>query len=234
MMGHSHAVSGALAWLALDPVIEPLTGTELSGVQMAAGAVVCAGAALLPDLDHPQATIAHFLGPVSQLVARGVSAVAGGHREATHSLLGAALTTAGIWALLAAFDVQAAAIVLFVCTALALRGLAIAPPRSGPIAAGLTIAVEAAAITWLFLRYSPAQWEFLPAAVALGYLAHLIGDCATPRGCPLGWPNPRRYSLPIITRTGNALEVALLTPVMGLAAAWLTYSQLISPAIHAS
>lgn len=233
-MGHSHAVSGALAWLALSPMIEPVTGTQLSAVQLGAGAVVCAGAALLPDLDHPQATIAHFLGPISQLLARGVAAAAGGHRQATHSLLGAGLTTAGVWALLEAFGVQAAAIVLFVCTALALRGLAIAPPRSGPILAGLTIALEAAAITWLILRYTPPDWEFLPAAVGLGYLAHLIGDCATPGGCPLGWPHPQRYSLPIITRTGNAVEVALLTPLMTLAAVWLTYSQLIAPVIRST
>ena len=50
-----------------------------------------AGAALLPDLDHPGGTIANCFGPVSRAVARTVHRISGGHREATHSMLFAAL-----------------------------------------------------------------------------------------------------------------------------------------------
>lgn len=233
-MGHSHAVSGALAWLAAAPAVQAATDTQLSVAQLAAGAIVCAGAALLPDLDHPQATIAHFLGPLSQLLAHAVAAAAGGHRQATHSLAFCALAAGGVWALLQTFGGSAGMGVLFVCTALALRGLGLAPPGKGPIVGGVTIAVQAAAITWAVARYAPGQWEWLPVAVALGCLAHLVGDCATPGGCPLAWPLPHRVSVPIIARTGNAVEVALLTPLMTLAVSWLTYVQLVSPTVHAA
>lgn len=232
-MGHSHAVSGGLAWLVAAPAVQAATGTQLDIWQLAAGTIVCAGAALLPDLDHPQATIAQFLGPVSQLAARAVAAVAGGHRQATHSVVFCVLTAAGVWALLQAFGDRGGLAVLFVCTALALRGLGLAPPGRGPITGGLTIAVQAAAVTWVFARYAPAGWEWLPVAVALGCAAHLVGDCATPGGCPLAWPLPYRVSLPIIARTGNAVEVALLTPLMVLTLSWLAYTQIVSPAIHA-
>lgn len=231
-MGHSHAVSGGLAWLAAAPAIQAATDTQLSISQLAAGTIVCSGAALLPDLDHPQATIAQFLGPVSQLLARAVAAVAGGHRQATHSVAFCVLSAAGVWALLQAFDDRGGLAVLFVCTALALRGLGLAPPGRGPIVGGVTIGVQAAAVTWAFTRYAPGGWEWLPAAVALGCLTHLIGDCATPGGCPLAWPLPVRVSLPIIARTGNAVEVALLTPLMTVALAWLSYTQIIAPALH--
>ena len=54
MMGPTHALSGALAWLAAVPLLqsaEVMQGhaVQLSAGQRAAGTVVCAGAAMLPE-----------------------------------------------------------------------------------------------------------------------------------------------------------------------------------------
>ena len=57
MMGGHHAVSGAAAWLAITtPVTVGSVNLGLGTFQMdrwetLAGAIVCAGAALLPDAD---------------------------------------------------------------------------------------------------------------------------------------------------------------------------------------
>ncbi len=82
MMARSHALIGAAGWLAAAPSVASVTGHYLDGPT-----VLCAGAALLPDLDHPSGLMADTLGPVTHLLARGVAQAAGGHRQATHSLL---------------------------------------------------------------------------------------------------------------------------------------------------
>ena len=101
MMGHSHALTGAVAWLGLAPVLAGLpllnessrfieTGImagALKPPELIAGALVCAGAAMLPDLDHPSATIAQTFGPLTWGLSKAVNWLAGGHRAATHSLL---------------------------------------------------------------------------------------------------------------------------------------------------
>ena len=98
MMGPSHAACGAAAWVALTgtytvhladtslPVGLGLMPVGDPGV--ITGALICAGAALLPDMDHPGGTVARSLPPLSTWLARGVSRVCGGHRHGTHSLVG--------------------------------------------------------------------------------------------------------------------------------------------------
>lgn len=98
MMGPSHAACGAAAWVALTGTytvhladISFPVGLGLMPVGdpgLITGALICAGAALLPDLDHPGGTVARSLPPVSRWLARGLSRLAGGHRRGTHSLLG--------------------------------------------------------------------------------------------------------------------------------------------------
>ena len=98
MMGPSHAACGAAAWVALTgtytvhladtslPVGLGLMPVGDPGV--ITGALICAGAALLPDMDHPGGTVARSLPPLSRWLARGVSRLGGGHRHGTHSLVG--------------------------------------------------------------------------------------------------------------------------------------------------
>src|SRR5215475_9986486 len=86
MMGHTHALAGAAAWLGVVPLLAD-HGMRMTPGQVLAGSVVCAGAALLPDLDHHDGSIANAFGPVTHVLCRFVAAVSGGHRHATHSLL---------------------------------------------------------------------------------------------------------------------------------------------------
>ena len=56
MLGHDHALSGALAFAAVAPLL------PVSGTQLAVAAALTAGAGILPDLDEPGSTIARTLG----------------------------------------------------------------------------------------------------------------------------------------------------------------------------
>jgi membrane-bound metal-dependent hydrolase YbcI (DUF457 family) len=223
MLGHSHATSGALAWAAAAPTLGPaLFDVHLEAGDVLLGTLLCAGAALLPDLDHPEGTIAHFFGPVSRLLSRIVNAVSGGHRHATHSLLFAALAGAGTWAgerYLGQYFVLG---LVFVLVALASRALHLCPPGEGIRSWGVVVS-EALVGTWVVDRWLPGVPDWLPHVVALGCLVHVLGDCLTDRGCPVLWPIGKRIGVPIIDHTGNRLETTLLSPAMAvgaLAALW--------------
>src|SRR5580692_11764933 len=95
MLGREHALSGAVAFAALAPVL------HATGRDLAAGVVLTAGAALLPDIDEPRSTIGREGGFLTMALAWVVHRVSGGHRKGTHSLLGAALFTAMAWAAVA-------------------------------------------------------------------------------------------------------------------------------------
>jgi membrane-bound metal-dependent hydrolase YbcI (DUF457 family) len=115
MLGKGHAVSGAALWL---------TGWSWASVAglahphldvLTIGTLVTAGAALVPDLDHPKARLAQTGGPVTEWVARKVgragSLIHGatkrpadrpdldGHRTITHTLVFAVLAGAATAAL---------------------------------------------------------------------------------------------------------------------------------------
>src|SRR5690606_26326863 len=84
-MGHSHATTGAAAWVALTATVPGALGwVPLSKGEVIAGAVVTAGAA------RP---------PVSKAATRFVGQVSGGHRHGTHGLLAVPVFAAIAWAL---------------------------------------------------------------------------------------------------------------------------------------
>lgn len=88
MMGGSHAISGAAVWLATATLVPgSLMIRELDPLGITVGALVCAGAALLPDADHPSATIANSIPVFGKIGANAISGMVGGHRHGTHSLL---------------------------------------------------------------------------------------------------------------------------------------------------
>src|SRR5262245_16859969 len=91
-LGHTHALSGAVAGAAAGEYVLHL---PVPGILILTG--LTAGAAVLPDLDHPDSTLAHAFGPLTRLFAWLVGKVAGGHRHGTHSLLGVAVFTAIAW-----------------------------------------------------------------------------------------------------------------------------------------
>jgi membrane-bound metal-dependent hydrolase YbcI (DUF457 family) len=223
VLGHSHSTSGALAWGAAAAAA-PLTWwadllghQQLTVADIVLGAFTTAGAALLPDLDHPDGTIAHFLGPISHTFCRFVEWISGGHRHATHSFFFVALVTAGTWAGAHYWGRPFVLAMMYVLFSLAVRALHLCPPGKGIQSWGVVflISVAGTAASYEFLPKNPV---WLPASVGLGTLVHLAGDCLTKEGCPLFWPAKQRFEIPIIRRTGNKFETAFLTPVMAVGA----------------
>jgi membrane-bound metal-dependent hydrolase YbcI (DUF457 family) len=230
MLGHSHATSGALLWAATAPTLPPmLAGTHLRPQDVLVGTLLCAGAALLPDLDHRDSTIAHFLGPLSRVLCRGVARISGGHRQATHSFVFVVLAGVVTWAGEIHLGRPFTLAVVFVLIALAVRALHLCPPGQGIQAWG-TIVVVAAVGTALAGSRLDAAPLWLPFVVALGALAHLAGDCLTPQGCPLLWPLRTRYEFVLIRRTGNRIETFVIVPLMTLATGAVLWFTLVAPA----
>src|SRR5271166_4100763 len=144
MMGKGHVAVGAAEFLCFGRLAASVVGQSMSPVELACGALVAGGVALVPDLDCPQATIARALGPVSHALSVGVNKLAGGHRRGTHSLVAAVLVTFGLsLALFGSAGRYAAFGVVFLATSLVLRLLTEA---RGIICASLA-AVIAVAVT---------------------------------------------------------------------------------------
>lgn len=92
MMGPAHALSGACAFsLAALPA-------HLPPDQYAIGIAICAGAAVLPDIDHPGSGVSRTFWHVTRGFAWVVCKLSGGHRNGTHSFLGTAVFTALVFA----------------------------------------------------------------------------------------------------------------------------------------
>lgn len=246
MMGTSHAISGAAAWTALTATQPWGAGLllELSGWRLGAGALLAAGAALLPDLDHPSATAARALPPITQHAARLVSSISGGHRHGTHSIIGLAVAVSTCWAIghieiagpTGPLAVGPAAVAL-ILAALAVTALKLARTRLVAWALALVFAVGVALL-------APADPTWLAISVGTGYLAHIVGDALTTGGVPITWPlvaRPSRllvrftpltrmwkpngyFALPVLGDTGSAREgvVASLMGVYATAALAIT------------
>ncbi|MEW9530283.1 metal-dependent hydrolase [Microbispora sp. NPDC049125] len=226
MMGHSHALSGAAVWLAVAPALVALpgvlgpefatvTGPILTPPELVAGAVICAGAAMLPDLDHPSATIAQTFGPATYLLSRGVNAISGGHRHATHSLLFAAFAGVGVHLLAGRYAVGRE-IVVVLMIGLALRAVGFGVPGKTLTSAAVNVAMTAG----LYLTFYSlgVTYSWLGIAIGIGCLVHVIGDCLTERGCPVLWPIKGRWLLPfdIGIKTGKTFEKQILGPALSV------------------
>lgn len=206
MEGYTHALSGAAAWLALTSSSAVAIGvSEQASPVVLGGAVVCAGAALLPDLDHHNGTIAHSLRPLSKWMTRAVARLSGGHRHGTHSLIGVAVfaliaylasiptmeihgkTVAVGSGIVAALCIAFASKSLGLTKGLGFRGVA-GDIMSSPLGEWIVAFGVAGVITWL-LDY---QWTWLGPCIALGAFIHIVGDMLTPEGVPWLWPwNPK-------------------------------------------
>jgi membrane-bound metal-dependent hydrolase YbcI (DUF457 family) len=136
MMARGHALSGAALGL-VGCQLAQLGGATVTPATAFTASAVCAGAALLPDLDHPEASIARTFGPLSYRVSRITNATSaviyaktktarddsrdGGHRGVTHTLAWALLE--GASAAVLALWRPGLMVVLFCLLAFALRAL---------------------------------------------------------------------------------------------------------------
>ncbi len=203
MLGKSHMIVGATSFLAVGyTAAEVGVGRQLTPAEIGCGTLIAAGAALLPDLDCPQATIARSLGPVSHALSVLVNKLAGGHRKGTHSLLAAVLLTILLrWSLYASFGPYVAFGVAVLCASMCLRLLTEA---RGLVCASLAAIV---AVTVTTITPTPA---YMLAAVVFGVLSHYAADIVTTEGIPLFWPFIRsNQRFPVVGHTGGWRERAI-------------------------
>lgn len=219
MMGHTHAMSGLVAYLAAVPALQNLT--PATPAELAVGGGLAAGAAMVPDLDCPSSTIARTYGPLTDGLSHAIAWLSGGHRNGTHSILGIGVFTglalgaalAGGWAL---------RVTVWLLLGVAARALGIAIPRRG----GLTALAHAAgmgAAAWAIVYAGLAPVFIVPVAVGIGCVAHIAGDCLTDAGCPLGWPFSQRMLSAELLDTGSWVETRLLSPALVVAMAALSF-----------
>jgi len=207
MLGHSHALSGAVTGMATGMLL------QLPVPQIAALAGFTAGMALLPDLDKCGSSPARCLGWLSEAIAWAAGRISGGHRHATHSVLGVAVFTGLAWACCQFRHDWAGkaglALLMTVSAAAALEALHIARGHAADL-----IAIGAAAGTVWFGYGLP----LIPLAVLIGCSTHIAGDMLTDSGCMLGFPvSRRRFHLlpePLAFTTGTRPELLIVDPIL--------------------
>jgi membrane-bound metal-dependent hydrolase YbcI (DUF457 family) len=213
MLGPSHALSGAAVWAGGSLAMAHFAGFHQTPLQLAVGTAMCAGGALMPDLDlsgrvtsnQGGATVAHtfgvfslFLAEVIEKVSLGVYDVTktrndphrdNGHRTLTHTLIFNVAVGAGVTALCAQFGKTAVIAVLFFTFAMALRGLF---QKWAQRAGWLIVTLVSAACAFFVYERLPGGrgYPVLGLAIGIGGIVHLLGDMLTRHGCPLLWPLP--------------------------------------------
>jgi membrane-bound metal-dependent hydrolase YbcI (DUF457 family) len=210
MLGHSHALSGAVTGIATGVFL------HMPVPQTAALAGFTAGMALLPDLDKCGSSPARCLGWLSEAIAWAAGRISGGHRHATHSVLGVAVFT-GLASACCQFRHDWAgkaglALLLTLSAAAALEALHIARGH----AADLIAVGVAAAEVWFGYGLG-----LIPLAVLIGCSTHVAGDMLTDSGCMLGFPVSRqRFHLlpePLAFTTGTRPELLIVDPILSAA-----------------
>jgi membrane-bound metal-dependent hydrolase YbcI (DUF457 family) len=220
MMGRSHLLLGAAGYLGIAHFAPALVGGHLSAGQLTAGTLVAAGAAMLPDLDHPQGTVSRSLGPVTSSLSDVVSRAAGGHRKGTHTLWAwLAVTLATSMALTSTNGPWVALLIAFFCASLLLRVLTEAD--------GIICALLAAIAGGLAIMAAPVG-PWMVAAVGIGYGLHLLGDLVTTEGIPPFYPLGGNVAVPVIGSTDQWRE-RTAGSVSGLVAFYLFVSMVFIP-----
>lgn len=207
MLGHSHALSGLAVGAAVLPWA-PVHGA----VGQAAWVAACGGFAMLPDLDQEGTTISRMWGPISDLPAKAINFVSGGHRWGTHdAVLGPAVL--GGLALLASHSFWSSLVLLALAIGLALHALNFVIPGNTETTMIGNLAVSWVG-AWFLLHHSPPPL-WLPYAVGIGVLAHIVGDFLTREGVPVPviWLVHRCRIALVHLRTGASVERMLLAPV---------------------
>lgn len=213
-MGRTHALSGLVAGGTVGHFV-----LHLGPAHLAVMAAVTAGAAVLPDIDHPDASVARSFGFVTKGFAWLVEHVSGGHRHGTHSLAGVAAFTGAAYAAGHYRQLLAGKIGLGLMLVLVLASGLRALKIGGHFADLLAIGGAAA------MLYSGYGVNGVPLAIAAGTAAHLAGDMLTNEGIPIAWPlsrfHVRLLPEPLAFTTGTRPERWVVAPAMLAALVWL-------------
>lgn len=217
MMGPAHSLSGATAWLSAGAAAA-LLDHPMPWPVLVIGTLICAGAALAPDLDQKSATISRAFGPLSHglciivgKLSEGVYNATRARREPHRNGGHRTLTHTGVWALLLGALFAAGAAwgghwvvlgILFVHMVLAAEGLLWRATRGS--SSNVLVWLLGATSAWILARVlaqpgNGAHWLFpagtpdylwLGVPVVLGAVVHSIGDALTVSGAPILWPLP--------------------------------------------
>lgn len=237
MLGRDHALSGALAFAALAPEM------HVSGAYLATGIALSAGAGVLPDIDHPDSSIALTFGFLSNSFSWLVEKISGGHRHLTHAIPGILVFTAGAitagryqlsgphppyaapgspaWHPALFWHLVPAGIFLTLLYAAALRALKIGGHHGDLIAM-----IGAAATIYLgtdleVIPLGPWHVPLIGLATGIGCVAHIIGDELTHGGCPLLYPvSGHEFHLlprPLQITTAKIAESYVIFPLLAIA-----------------
>ena len=210
MMGYSHTVSAAAGWIFLAEfgVIHSPNAPTLIVTTLA-----CAGAGVLPDIDHHNGSIAHSIPPISRWTARFVGFISGGHRKGTHSILGIIV----FWAL------------AYFGSSLTYQGIPWLSLALAAFSGGLALRILGApggwfgALTLGYAAYITHSLELLPWAISVGATLHILGDALTTRGVlplypitlkplvasPL-WKKSGYMAIPLLGEAGSIREKILV------------------------
>ena len=230
MMGRHHVMVGGALGLGAAIALQQGAGSSL-GIghftieQLAVmGLIVAPGSALLIDLDEPNATAARTLGPISQVLCKGISWLTGGHRghrphrPSTHDALSwftvlmvvlawlAVRAKVGYTLVLGTSSIHLQlgyVVVLALCAIWELRLLG--PPN---LRAHWHVGcVFVGAISAVVIGASVPAGSFVPLGVAIGCVAHLLADVPSDSGLPIfNLVSSRRLRLTWF-HTGSPAEV---------------------------
>lgn len=214
MLGRSHTISG----IAAASLILTFTQVGTNGPTRAATAIaLIAGSAILPDIDHPGATISRSIPPVSQAISRVVSRLAGGHRKGTHSILGW-----NVFGILAGFtSLWHLTIPAFTVIAFDVPSIVVAPGLG--IIAGFLAGIALAALHldpggvpgWIIAllmvgvgSISGLSPILAGVLVSVGCMVHAVfGDGLTTQGVPYLYPFIKtNFRFPVLGKTGSQKE----------------------------
>ena len=223
MLGKSHLLVGAAGYLTIGQTLLVASGHKPTAAEMICGVVVCAGAAMLPDIDHPQATVSRALGPVTQELAKVVAKICGGHRKGTHSLLFAlACVMLANWGFSTHFGRFVEFGLAFFFTSLCVQTLTEA---GGAVSAAISGGVASVMI----MATTNAEW--LALAIGLGCLLHIAADFVTTDGVAIMWPlSKQTFRFPIVGRTGGRRE-RIVAVCSGLLAVWVYAQAIVLPVL---
>src|SRR5262249_19159775 len=183
------------------------------------GAAVTAGAAVLPDIDHPDASVAESFGFVTKGFAWLIGHVSGGHRHGTHSLAGIAAFTGAAYAarhyLYTPAGKVGLGVLLVLVLASGLRALKIGGHFGDLLAIGGAVALLRSGLGGALVR----------GATAAGTATHRAGDMLPNEGIPIAGPLSRvHFRLlpePLAFTTGTRPERWVVAPLMLAALVWL-------------
>ncbi|MBC6451596.1 metal-dependent hydrolase [Actinokineospora xionganensis] len=244
--GPTHAMSGLTAWATATALAGDSSLGTLSVKGWCVGAVLCAGAALLPDLDHPESTVSSTFGPVTAAGSKLINAIShgiyqvtrtkrdskrdGGHRGFTHTLVFAILAAITTTAIVQTSQSWALPLLMFFFSGLAVRGIM---HKWCPRNDALWITGTALLLTYACLKWTDqasADAAACGVAVGIGCIAHYLGDAITEQGCPILWPVPIAFKTwyPVAPpkimrmRTGGTVEMAIVGPLLTVVAIWMS------------